>query len=67
MVFTDLAGVIYHLRLVPWAVEGFDPKKDREALQNIADGIATVRPPLSSALDPARPATATAAESHRPA
>jgi SAM-dependent methyltransferase len=41
MVFTDLAGVIYYLRLVPWAVEGFDPEKDREALKRIADKIAT--------------------------
>jgi SAM-dependent methyltransferase len=41
IVFTDLAGVIYYLRLVPWAVEGFAPRSDREALEKIADKIAT--------------------------
>jgi SAM-dependent methyltransferase len=41
MVFTDLAGVIYYLRLVPWAVEAFDPRGDREALQKLADRVAT--------------------------
>jgi SAM-dependent methyltransferase len=41
MVFTDLAGVIYYLRLVPWAVEGFDPEEEREALQRLADRVAT--------------------------
>jgi SAM-dependent methyltransferase len=41
IVFTDLAGVIYYLRLVPWAVEGFGPGRDRKALEKIADKIAT--------------------------
>jgi SAM-dependent methyltransferase len=36
MTFRDLAGVVYYLRLVPWAVEGFDVEADRGALQRIA-------------------------------
>ncbi|HEX9123528.1 MAG TPA: hypothetical protein VF984_09245 [Actinomycetota bacterium] len=33
--FLDLAAVVYYLRAVPWAVEGFDPVADREALESI--------------------------------
>jgi len=39
MTFRDLAGVVYYLRLVPWAVEHFDAKDDRGALQRIAAEI----------------------------
>jgi len=35
MVFGDLASVVYYLRLVPWAVEGFDPDADGAALEQI--------------------------------
>ena len=35
MVFRDLAGVIFYLRLVPWAVEDFDPGTDRQVLEEI--------------------------------
>jgi SAM-dependent methyltransferase len=35
MIFRDLAGVVFYLRLVPWAVERFDPREDREALERI--------------------------------
>jgi SAM-dependent methyltransferase len=35
MVFHDLAGVVFYLRLVPWAVEDFDPSKDRQVLEQI--------------------------------
>ena len=37
--FYDLAAVIYYLRMVPWAVDGFDPMKDRAHLVRIAEGI----------------------------
>jgi SAM-dependent methyltransferase len=40
IVFADLAGVVYYLRLVPWAVDGFDPAKDGDVLERIADRIA---------------------------
>jgi SAM-dependent methyltransferase len=40
MVFGDLAGVVYYLRMVPWAVEDFDPEKDRDSLEDIAKIIA---------------------------
>jgi SAM-dependent methyltransferase len=35
MVFRDLAGVVFYLRLVPWAVEDFDVNADRQALEAI--------------------------------
>jgi SAM-dependent methyltransferase len=35
MVFFDLSGIVYYLRLVPWAVEDFDPFGEREALTSI--------------------------------
>jgi SAM-dependent methyltransferase len=35
MVFRDLEGVVYYLRLVPWAVEEFHPEADRAALEGI--------------------------------
>lgn len=35
MVFRDLAGVVYYLRLVPWAVEAFDPDADGQALAQV--------------------------------
>ncbi|MEA2521812.1 MAG: hypothetical protein QOI81_1458 [Actinomycetota bacterium] len=35
MTFQDLAGVVYYLRLVPWAVAGFDPLADRASLEQI--------------------------------
>ena len=35
VVFRDLAAVVYYLRLVPWAVDGFDPIQDRDALVDI--------------------------------
>ena len=35
MVFRDLEGVVYYLRFVPWAVEGFHPVADRAALEGI--------------------------------
>jgi SAM-dependent methyltransferase len=35
MVFRDLAGIVFYLRLVPWAVVDFDPNKDRQALERI--------------------------------
>jgi SAM-dependent methyltransferase len=41
IVFTDLPGLIYYLRLVPWAVEGFDPGGDLEGLRTAAGMIAT--------------------------
>jgi SAM-dependent methyltransferase len=39
MMFSDLAAVVYYLRLVPWAVEGFDPVGDRDALSRINERI----------------------------
>jgi hypothetical protein len=33
--FLDLAAVVYYLRAVSWAGEGFDPASDREALEEI--------------------------------
>jgi SAM-dependent methyltransferase len=39
MVFGDLAGVIYYLRLVPWAVDGFDLDADGAALERIQRGL----------------------------
>jgi hypothetical protein len=39
MVFGDLAGVIYYLRLVPWAVDGFDPDADGAVLERIQRGL----------------------------
>jgi SAM-dependent methyltransferase len=35
MTFGDLATVVSYLRAVPWIVEGFDPVKDRDALDRI--------------------------------
>lgn len=35
MTFHDLAVVVYYLRIVPWAVEGFDPVEDRDTLEHI--------------------------------
>lgn len=35
MVFRDLASVVFYLRLVPWAVEDFDPTEDRQVLEQI--------------------------------
>jgi SAM-dependent methyltransferase len=35
MDFRDLEGVVYYLRLVPWAVEDFDSDVDGEALERI--------------------------------
>jgi SAM-dependent methyltransferase len=48
IVFTDLAGVVFYLRLVPWAVEGFDVNMDGQALEAIqrrleSDGELRVR------------------------
>jgi SAM-dependent methyltransferase len=40
MTFTDLAGVVFYLRMVPWAVEGFDPVEDRDTLVGIFRRIA---------------------------
>jgi SAM-dependent methyltransferase len=39
MTFRDLAGVVYYLRLVSWAVKHFDVEDDRGALQRIAEEI----------------------------
>lgn len=39
MTFHDLAGVVYYLRMVPWAVEAFDAVGDRAALDDIAETI----------------------------
>jgi hypothetical protein len=33
--FHDLAAVVYYLRMVPWAVERFDPVGDRDTLEHI--------------------------------
>jgi hypothetical protein len=33
--FSDLAGVVYYLRMVPWEVEGFDAVADEETLRRI--------------------------------
>jgi SAM-dependent methyltransferase len=41
MVFRDLAGVVFYLRLVPWSVEDFDPNKDREVLEQIQRRLTT--------------------------
>jgi SAM-dependent methyltransferase len=35
MTFYDLAAVVYYLRMVPWAVENFDPVGDRDTLEHI--------------------------------
>jgi SAM-dependent methyltransferase len=35
IVFRDLAGLVFYLRLVPWAVAGFDPHKDGHVLEQI--------------------------------
>ncbi len=35
MTFHDLAAVVYYLRMVPWAVENFDPGGDRDTLEDI--------------------------------
>ncbi len=35
MTFHDLGAVVYYLRIVPWAVERFDPVGDRDALDRI--------------------------------
>jgi SAM-dependent methyltransferase len=40
MTFFDLAAVVYYLRIVPWAVEGFDPVADRAGLERISRLIA---------------------------
>src|SRR5947207_4665362 len=40
MTFRDLAGVVFYLRMVPWAVEGFDPVEDRDVLVGISRRIA---------------------------
>ncbi len=41
MVFRDVGAVLYYLRMVPWAVEDFDPIGDRETLQHIHEVITT--------------------------
>jgi SAM-dependent methyltransferase len=33
--FHDLSAVVFYLRIVPWAVDGFDPFGDRETLDRI--------------------------------
>jgi SAM-dependent methyltransferase len=39
-VFYDLAALVYYLRAIPWAVEGFDPLgADRQALERIHERI----------------------------
>jgi len=48
MLFMDLAGVVFYLRLVPWAVENFDPNDDLEALELVqrrlmAEGVLRIR------------------------
>ncbi len=40
MTFFDLAAVVYYLRIVPWAVEGFDPVADRSGLERVSRLIA---------------------------
>ena len=40
MVFRDLEGVIFYLRMVPWAVDGFDPERDRHSLERIERKLA---------------------------
>lgn len=40
MVFRDLPGVVFYLRVVPWAVEGFDPERDRHSLERIERKLA---------------------------
>jgi SAM-dependent methyltransferase len=35
MNFQDLGAVVYYLRIVPWAVDGFDPIGDRDTLERI--------------------------------
>jgi SAM-dependent methyltransferase len=37
--FHDLGAVVYYLRIVPWAVEGFDPVGDRRVLEHLHDRI----------------------------
>jgi len=39
MTFTDIGAVVYYLRAVPWCVEGFDPDRDRPALERLHDRI----------------------------
>jgi hypothetical protein len=39
MVFLDLAGMVYYLRIVPWAVQHFDPAADRDSLARIHERI----------------------------
>ncbi|MFL5766599.1 MAG: SAM-dependent methyltransferase, partial [Actinomycetota bacterium] len=39
MTFRDLAGIVYYLRLVPWAVDDFDPANDQASLERIAAEI----------------------------
>lgn len=40
MTFFDVAAVVYYLRIVPWAVEGFDPVADRSGLERVSRLIA---------------------------
>jgi SAM-dependent methyltransferase len=40
MAFQDVGAIIYYLRLVPWAVGGFDPVGDRSRLEEIHTRIA---------------------------
>jgi SAM-dependent methyltransferase len=35
MLFRDLAGLVFYLRLVPWAVADFDPERDGHVLEQI--------------------------------
>jgi hypothetical protein len=35
MTFRDLGAVVFYLRIVPWAVEGFDPIADHHVLVRI--------------------------------
>ena len=39
MTFLDLAAAVYYLRIVPWAVDGFDPVGDRGALEEIHERL----------------------------
>jgi SAM-dependent methyltransferase len=39
ILFMDLAAIVYYLRMIPWAVDEFDPVDDRDRLTMIAEQI----------------------------
>ena len=44
MSFRDVGAVVYYLRIVRWAVEGFDPTGDRDTLEHIHQLITKAGP-----------------------